>query len=52
MLAIILIPLTAIIVFLGIRSLVRGRAKDLRGRIEHIFHDELIRRTRKKEASE
>lgn len=52
MLAIILILLTVIILFLGIRSLVRGHAKDMRGRIERIFHDEFIRRTRKKEASE
>jgi hypothetical protein len=52
MLAIILILLTVIILFLGIRSLVRGRAKDLRGRIERIFHDELVRRAREKEVSE
>ena len=52
MLAIILIPLTVIILFLGIRSLVRGRANGVRSRIERIFHDEIIRRTREKEASE
>lgn len=52
MLAIILILLTIFILLHGIRSLFRGRAKDMRGRIERIFHDEFIRRTRKKEASE
>lgn len=52
MLAIILIPLTAIILFLGIRRLVRGRTNGVRSRIERIFHDEFIRRTREKEASE